>query len=423
MADRELMRELYPGLSDDQIPWGAGLLGQVTDLRDRLKEEYKLDEIANERKDLLNSGSTLTLDMTKYLRDRDTYIKSVDTMMDGVRNKIKTGYDSPAAQDVNKKYLDYLTVLKGRQNTRYIDLLNSTVTHHDAKMKEITDQYNSQKDLYDEELKSSEQITKDRYKQIYDNLSNMWELYAAGPTMAREATQAQLSIDKTEADNIKQQLLNAGITTDKEPVDVTKEMGDYEDRILDNSAAAYTKGEFRPNISLAQQADFLLADGKKPEGILQTFITGINNSSYAVGKAMIDKFEQEGGNDLFKKLGYTGEYDVLARLKSAVKAKGKSSSSSLISGKLAEIKNALSFLVSIDPQKLENSKSKFMSKGAGADTSLLESIWNYYKDALAKNPAYASGTTEMRKSMFKMLTSTDPKDDGSNDLATKVSDY
>ena len=414
MADREKLRSLFPGVPDSQLPFGAGLQGQVDTLRDRLQEEYQLNEIADERNGLIKSGTTLTIDLTDYMKGRDSYIKSVDSMIDGVKDSMKTGLSDPATQAANKSYLSYLSVLKGRQNSRYIDLLNTSITHHDAVMADITNRYNTKYAEYKDELATGSELTKLRYDQMFTDLSNMFTLVQNGPALANETALQKAQIATENAKTISQELENAGITGTTN-VDLLDEIGDYKYNILDNTAA--TKNQFLPNVSLYNEAVLAIQSGRDPGGILKVFETGISNTDPISARTMVNKFVQEGGEDLFASYGYTGEYSVTAQLEKLLKEKTSTGYKTTIESQKEEIINALKSLTRKDPGKI--TVEEFISDNSNVDPALLRSIWNFYD----QNVGSYSGkeTKEGRRSMFTILNSDDSS--AVSALATQVAGY
>lgn len=393
MADRNAIKELFPNTPEDQIPFAAGLQGQVDTLRDRLKEEYNLNELAAEKTGLFKSGTTLKVDLTDYMRERDTYIKSIDTMTESVRNNMKTGLTDPATQANNKSYLDYLSTLKGRQNQRYIDLLNTSITHHDAVMASITDQYNTNYALYQEELASSKQLTSDRYNQMLTGAQNMWTLAQAGPEAARQATSAQLAIDNANEDLMTSQLKNAGVGSETSG-DLIKEIGTYEDRFLDagSASAGIPKGSFRNGVDLYDEAQIILRDGLSPEGIIKTLATGISYSSEASARAMIDKFEADGGDALFAPYGYTGDKSVVAQLKALLDKKLFGSLKAAVTSSLPAVDSASTWLSKLTLADLTaDKKAAFKAQFSStiSDTALLDEMWKFYQKSLS-DPANVS---------------------------------
>jgi hypothetical protein len=417
----EELRQMYPGVPDDELPLAAGVSGQINALKKRLNEENQLDLLANERKNLITSGGTLFPDLTSYIKGRDTYIKDVDKMIEDVKDNMATGLSDPASIAANHSYLNYLSILKGRQNNRYIDLLNSAVTSHDNRMKTITESYNDALSNYNDALSSGKKITVDRYKQVYDDLSKLYTLVQSGPKLALDAELKKQQILKAQLDNVKSTKEISGETTEN---DIMKEAKTYQDKILETSGDG--KGKFLTNVDLYSQAAAALASGKSPNSFIYIIQEGLANSVSSQElkntKARIDKFIADGGESLLKAAGYSAtdteenEVPLASVFKSYLEFPTSKMYSSLINENIDGIKTILNYLIGIDPAKISNKKKDFDSKAAqlGIDNNLSEPLWNYYVNKALKQYGSSAATKDQRKSMFTILSSSA---DGVKDLA------
>lgn len=421
MADKEALRSLFPGVPDDQLPTGVSLNGQIKDLKDRLNDEYGLDALANERMNLIKSGSTLTTDLTDYIRGRDTYIKSVDGMIDGVKNNMKTGLSDPASQAANKTYLDYLSVLKGRQNKRYIELLNSSITQHDAVMADITNQYNTTFQNYQNELATETALTTDRYNQMYNDLSALYTLVQNGPTMAREAAMQEEQLNAIRAKALTDELDNEKKLSAQ---DLFKETKEIQYRLLTDESANSPIATFKESpdpydesLSLYDEAVAAVAkSGKNPESFLDIVRRGIAGSDVSTSKKLVDQFIAAGGDKVLFDAGYTGT-PPSEQFKTLIKNKQGRTYASIISQDVPSYKKAITFLIKIKPADLAKNKDKFMKQGG--DPAILQAIWDYYNKSIASYGPSAQ-TSEGRASIFKTFLSPTPGTDGAFALANQI---
>lgn len=401
------LRAMFPGVPDAQLPLASGLTGQLDALKKRLKEESQLDALANERKTLLEGDSTLVPDLTDYIKGRDTYIKDIDNMITGVKNEMKTGGSDPASVAANQGYLNYLRILKGRQNNRYIDLLNSAVTSHDNKMKNATEAYNAALKVYNDEVSSAEKMTTARYNQVYKDLSSLYELVKSGPQDAIEAAIKYQQLLKTTRENIKEA---AG---DKEDLDYQAEAKKYQDKVLETTGD--NQGKFLTNIDLYDIASVSLNAGKSANSFITILLEGLSNatspSEIKSTKQKIDKFISDGGEKLLEYHGYvptdaSGNKVPLATVLNAkLEVPVRKAYLSLISQNPEATKDLLNYLVGISPDKVNSKKKDFDSKASqlGIESTLSDAIWNYYVNKALKQYGSAAASKDQRKSMFSIL--------------------
>jgi len=186
MGDKKKMAEVLgiPEESLDLLPDSPFLSVQLNDLKSSLKKEYGLDNKLQKLEDLQSQGVTIESDLTAYIREKDKYYNQLDTMYDKAEKMIaNTDTSNPYVAQRYNNYLNYLTVLKGRQNQRYIDFLKSGIDYHNADLKRAEDSYNTsvkavdaifatQKDITTEQFKDIEAILKD----MYDNVTKRDDL-------------------------------------------------------------------------------------------------------------------------------------------------------------------------------------------------------------------------------------------------------
>lgn len=403
LNNREEMRKLYPNTPDSEIPFAAGLLGQQKALAAALRQEFHLDEIAAERNNMIKSGATLSVDLTDYIKGRDTFIKSVDDMISGVKRASKTGLSDPATQASNKTYINYLSVLKGRQNSRYIDLLNTSITHQDAVMADITNRYNTQVALYQEELASGREITKAKYDEMYADLSGMWALTQSGPEMARTAAKQQADIDMVRAQEMAQNIENAGGSTGSNATEnpIFKDSKEIESRILDTSVSGANK--FVPGFNIMDQIEFLVGQsGKSPAAVMDAINRGIQSTAtdeagVARAKGIIAAYETSGGSPYLSP-------DFAQQMRVVLERETSGALTPVISGNISEFSSATAWLTKRALNDLtDKEKQNFLNSFKTISQEHKEALWEYYKSTLTKESSFNKDKTT-RQAVFK----TDP---------------
>ena len=385
-SDHEKMKALFPGVPDDQLPWGASYLRQVDDLSSRLKEEYKLNLLTNEKANLAKSGSTLVQDLTKYIKGRDTYIESVNGMIDKVKsNMIQSS--GIAGNAMNKQYLDYLYVLKGRQNSRYTTLINDATTRHDAMMENLDNEIKTRTAQYKEELATKTEMTKTDYDNMRKTLASMYTSIASAPLNDLAIKQAQVNYDKSNLETIKDALGSS--TSGKTPLE---EVEAYKKNfITTDSGTGITT--LIPDTDLNYKIPLALSGTGYDPVNLTSFLTDAikstygNSSSFAdlqKGINMIDNYNESSstdasGNVLVPK---TTLYQALSTpIYNTVK--------NVLKDKMSFIKNALKELAKKGSDKLPRDKFVSDYNGDIGDEDLLKAIWDSYVESIGQPGATA----------------------------------
>ena len=204
LADKDKLKQLLPGVPVDMLPEGASLARQIGDLEEALKKEYEVDTLRSNVKRLEERGLTVEQDLTDYITSRDEYIAKLDTMIDGAKDSLlKMDMGNPFINQRMNKYLDYLYLMKGRQQKRYADYVADSIEQHNAKLTRAQNAYDSAYEKYEDKLKTKTDITTEDYttmktmlEDMYNNLdSREEEIYSTG-ILAENYAQAQLETAK-----------------------------------------------------------------------------------------------------------------------------------------------------------------------------------------------------------------------------------
>lgn len=177
LGNKEQLKKLpgFEGLSDEELPYGASLTRTIGNLEDTLRKESGLTEIENKLKNKQNQGLSITTDLTDYITARDENISTIDNMLDKTKETM-AGMDlsDPGLSRRMKNYTNYLTVLKGRQQKRYVDYLNMGINQFNNELTQIKNDYTSLKNSFDNELKTKTAITTEDYNRFSNALKNMY---------------------------------------------------------------------------------------------------------------------------------------------------------------------------------------------------------------------------------------------------------
>jgi len=208
MSDKEELKKMFPGVPEEWLPDGALLSGQLADLKNTIYKESGLEQQLSNLNNLKRRGATLKTDLADYVRGRDEYLGQLDGMITGAKDKM-AGMDmaNPHVNERMNKYMNYLYVLKGRQEKRYVDYVNTSIEQHNADLSFSQEQYNIGITKYQDELATQGAIKTEQYNyfkgmlgDLYTNLAGQEQLQHDRMVDNLALSQAQANLLKTIAD-------------------------------------------------------------------------------------------------------------------------------------------------------------------------------------------------------------------------------
>lgn len=226
----------------------SGLLNEhLDDLKQEVRDRYRLDEQLNTLMDWKNRNLSVEADTSEYIRNKDEYLGKIDRMIAETEHKI--AYMDTSNPYVAKRmgnYLNYLTILQGRQNDRYTNFLDLSIKATDTALLEAQNLYelnliqvNKELDRIIPRETESFNSMKTMLKEMYTNISNQRNLLAENELSTIEQLQAAAELQKTILDNKKARAkLDDVATVDYEDVDY-----DLIDRTILGMEEGY-EGEF-----------------------------------------------------------------------------------------------------------------------------------------------------------------------------------
>jgi hypothetical protein len=177
MADSKLLEELFPGTPPEQIPVGASLAGQLNKLKDSLIKQYKIEDLRDNLTKQTDLGTTLTDDVSAYVRGKDEFLHSVETMLQDATDKSlnsSLGSD-PFYQQSMKQYKDYLTLLKGHTVQRYTDYLNTAINYQNGQVTKLQTAYDTAATKVNELYTQQATLTTEQYNTVKELLGEMYD--------------------------------------------------------------------------------------------------------------------------------------------------------------------------------------------------------------------------------------------------------
>jgi len=176
ISDVEKMKTLFPGAPAEALPIGASLASQVNDIEKNLREEYKIDVLTDNLNKLQNRGIDIEEDLTSYITARDSYIEKLDGMIGKAKDSMTTlDMANPYVAKQMGNYMNYLYIMKGRQQKRYADFLKSAITYHNNEVKRAKDSYDTANKQFTDVLANKKEILKEDYTNLKALLEEMYE--------------------------------------------------------------------------------------------------------------------------------------------------------------------------------------------------------------------------------------------------------
>ena len=171
--------ELFPGVPANAMPEIPAMFED--ELRTTLKEELQIDQLKNKVQELETLGlqgeedTILSNDLEDYITSRDQYLNKVETMIESAKqHALDSDLANPHVNKMHTSYLNYLNVLKGRQQKRYSDFLSDSIAYHDNKLTRAQTAYKNASDLFLEQFNSKAKINEERYKDMSAILEEMY---------------------------------------------------------------------------------------------------------------------------------------------------------------------------------------------------------------------------------------------------------
>lgn len=221
MADKEKFKTMFPNVPEESLPIGASLVGQINALEASLKKQYKVDELANNLTKLSNRGLTITDDLKGYMTARDEYISTLDKMITDAQDRsLKTDMSNPTNREMNSNYMNYLYIMKGRQQKRYTDFLNSAINYHNQELSRAETSYNTAYNNFNSTLKSKSALVQEDYNRLSDMLGEMYDNVSSLESNETKKQKSEYDLWKSYYDILK--TVNEANGTDADSINKTK---------------------------------------------------------------------------------------------------------------------------------------------------------------------------------------------------------
>lgn len=388
MNDKDALRKLpgFESVPDDALPYGASLVNQVDALADTLRKSYNLDSLINQKTAMARNGVMLESDLTDYIRGRDEFLNQTDQMLESFKDKVLTMDTSdPFIATQAQNYSNYLYTLRGRQNKRYIEFVNTSINQYEAQTEALTSTLNTALDAYENELQTKSGLAEEEYNMYYNALSSMYEEAVNAPIR-------KLEIDKltAEINRVTQQTLTDAAGASTNTINYIEEVRDLsKDYITEDGKLAPTISSLSGTIGNAYASGYspLSAGDAVAKGMAQTLYSSETPDQFF---STYDKFSNM-AYDLYNDAGATeyGYNSIAGNIAESLKSSGTEylRNSLKNSGNSEVVKEAAMRLTGESKpwfNGTEISREDFKNKYEGKlNSTLLDWMYSSYQNAVS----------------------------------------
>lgn len=141
-----------------------------------LRKTLNIDLLEKQLNRKINTGLNLEGDLVSYIQTKDEVVNSIDSIIDDV---MMSAADPDAIADPvrnanNKTYLNYLAIMKGRANQRYVDFANQSIKIYGQQLDALQKQYDTTIGLYEKKYEIGANIIAEEYEQDMTRLVEMY---------------------------------------------------------------------------------------------------------------------------------------------------------------------------------------------------------------------------------------------------------
>ena len=326
-----------------------------------------------------------------------------------------------------KNYLNYLYVLKWRQDKNYVDYLNTAINYQNAKVKQVDDEYASMTTAYNDAFKTQSAITTDDYNRWYTVLTDMYNKLDGSLSTQLDLQKKQADIDNVYA-GMSIDAINA--QTKQTPNNTwTKDFNSswLNDYIL--STDTKTKDQLLPGVDLTSVIARATDQWLNPQWALDSFQRWAKNS---INASAWDASTLNGTMnnivDTLRNFNSNTKWQYTDQINNIAQGLGQQTQYQLDT----YIWNNAQAIVSAI-KDLGNNRNKtvddFIRNHPTLDSTVAKQLFNYYKS----NPEYANKPQMLFSSTWKISESDIPwiksiiakslSNSWANDLTTSINQY
>lgn len=398
------------------FPKDGSLASHLIDLRNLTEDKYRLDEMLYGIEQKALSGANLEDNVSAYIRGKDEYLTEIDRLIFDTNEQVaEMDTSNPYVAQRMSNYQNYLTILKGRQNQRYIDFLDMSLNQHNSELERLQSVYDRASTEAEKQFTDIKALTVERYAEVQALLTDMADTVSQKEDKWREKMRFE------------QEMLSAAMQNASAGIDLKYKPLVYEAEIKakNEAAAGADADEFTWDLGELKDIDAKLGyadeDGAKSVSNYSdplTMYNAISTSGDMDVESGFDHYLERVGTTLEQAVsrGDFGEIDVVASsLKTAINKEmvGEADSEVLqavtdrFMGAVGKsIENGLYSRINQEPTQTDvmeavkdlvgkgwirkprqlNERGSFVSEHAGIGTDLAGALFDVHAASIQPNP-------------------------------------
>ncbi len=272
-----------------------GLLStNINNLEDAINKEYRIEEQLNNLLTKTSQKAMVEQDFTDYIKGKDEYLGTIDKLLENADTQIANmDTSNPYVAQRVKNYTNYLTILKGRQNKRYIDFLKMATTQWNAELDQDKAIFDTSLAAAEKKLKREGAVTTETYNTVKTMLKDLYD-------NIEKREDRQMKIEKFDVDMLKSQAdlsldvlkyNNGGIESTQTERDRVMNKAALQKYIPTQDADGYMD----PTSYLNERTKFAVETGDATvfDEAYSSYLTPQDRATLGVGKAVGEKASPE----------------------------------------------------------------------------------------------------------------------------------
>lgn len=364
--------------------------------------------------------------LTAYMEGRDKYVDAIDDMIKDTEKQMLNGdMSDPNVSSRYNSQLTYLYTLKGRQNTRYGNYLNSAVSDYNAEVTKMQSNYDTFKANATELLNNQNALDQTIYNDIMTRGEAVYAELENAPIKAANLALVNQQLGLTNLSTVQNGLAVASAVVNP---DYYKDITEYRKQYTIDNGATDPGGlngtldfSLLPTNGLAGIYAQNAHQGGDPAALTEVLRTSLNKTLAAYGSnpAKITEIKKL-VSDLaayetaaYDSNGWDPNVDpsqktpFSSQISGSVLSGTQTAYTSYITSNIAEVKDAAKDLISKSGGFLGMGgstgiadKASWMKKHSTLDSTFLEALYSSVSNILQSAPAYANNPSAFLKVLF-----------------------
>lgn len=166
--------------------FGGSIDQYITNLDAKLKKDFNLAPLETELTNLKSQGANLVPTLQNFMKGKDQYLSFIDKMIEQTEgSRSTTDMGNPAEANFYNNYLNYLYTLKGRQNQRYGNFLNSAIADYNADLTRVQSNYETTYKNYENAITRQGTIAQNEYNNLMTRMASLYTEVENAPMKAQ----------------------------------------------------------------------------------------------------------------------------------------------------------------------------------------------------------------------------------------------